>query len=248
MPENYEFSLSELANALLQDFQAVAQNAAQLDNREALEAITLPTNTRDRLQNLSTTVNTHQQQRLNQRQQLFEQRREVLQLGLQQRQQLIAQAAILRHEDLKQPTPGKFVVTGRIVDDATGVGLPNVKIKAFDRDRKFDDLLGTVQTDQDGFYRLEYTAEQFREGGEDAPEVYIQVLDEADEPLYQSPRSVEIKSNNVETLDARISNSEAVPQSKELANQIAQIREKQVSLLAEKQTQIKTRFTGRLLR
>lgn len=238
MPEPNKVSLSQLADALIQDLQEIAAAAAPLETREALEALPLPQRTRKICQGLTTAVNTERQRQDKKDKEAIQRRREALQLGLQQRQLLFDQSVSLRQEKLQRPISGKFVVTGRIVDDETGLGLPNVTVKAFDRDRQYDDFLGTVMTDADGFYRLEYAPEQFQESGENAPEIYVQVVGETDTPLYQSPRSVEIKSAAVETINVRVSSPE-LSKNKARAEQIEKNRSRDRDRLAEKQQRLR---------
>ncbi|MDX1546249.1 MAG: DUF4332 domain-containing protein [Rhodothermales bacterium] len=87
-----------------------------------------------------------------------------------------------------EPAPGTFVVAGRITDDATGAGLAYVRVRAFDLDRRYDDLLGETRTDAAGYYRLEYDAATFDELDE-KPETYVEVLDEDGEVLFTSTKS-----------------------------------------------------------
>ncbi|MEL7357774.1 MAG: carboxypeptidase-like regulatory domain-containing protein [Cyanobacteria bacterium J06560_6] len=234
MPE-LNFSLANLASQIIQDIQTLSQSTSSLENTAQLQAIALPQNTLNQLKTITATVSTEQAQQVQQQQQQFKQRLQTFQSGLQIRQQLIAQTAQRRKDQLSLAVEGKFVVTGRILDQETGAGLPNVKVKAFDYDRQEDDLLGTVVTDADGFYRLEYSAEQFQERGENSPEVYIQALDENEETIFESPKSFNLRAGPVTTLsDTRIS-AIALPKSRAMALKLQQLRTEKLSVLTDKQ-------------
>ena len=54
--------------------------------------------------------------------------------------------------------PKRFIVAGRVTDQTTGHGLPHVRVRATDMDRRHDDVVGEARTDALGYYRIEYTA------------------------------------------------------------------------------------------
>lgn len=99
---------------------------------------------------------------------------------------------------------GGFVVTGRIVDEQEGLGLPNVVVKAFDMDRKYDDLLGETRTDANGYYTIEYSAKTFKDVFDEQPETYIEVLNSDGENIYTSARSFVHKAGEKETINASV--------------------------------------------
>ncbi|MEL7043814.1 MAG: hypothetical protein AAGL66_02180 [Pseudomonadota bacterium] len=93
----------------------------------------------------------------------------------------------------------KFIVAGRITDQETGVGLPNVRVKAFDLDRQQNDKLGNARTDSLGYFRIEYTEADFMDAGEESqPETFIEVLGDDDEIIHTSRQSFVQKAGDVE--------------------------------------------------
>jgi len=114
---------------------------------------------------------------------------------------------------------GRFVVAGHVTDGATGVGLPNLRVRATDLDRKHHDLLGEVRTDAMGYYRIEYTAEQFADSGEGMPEVFIEVFDDQDATIFTSPRSFVMKSGKTEFVAAEVDGAK-VPASRALGGKV----------------------------
>ena len=116
-----------------------------------------------------------------------------------------------RLEEAVQPKPpvvrkkkGSFIVRGRVVDENEGIGLPNVVVKAFDMDRKYDDQLGTTRTDENGYYAIEYSAKTFKDVFDNQPETYIEVLDSEGNSLYTSPRSFVHKAETIEEINASV--------------------------------------------
>ena len=117
-----------------------------------------------------------------------ERRKEMLRVVEERRLRLEAYAG--RTRQLVAAQADKFIVAGRVTDQASGVGLPNVKVSAFDMDRRQDDYLGNARTDALGYFRIEYSAADFRDHGEEPqPETYIQVLGEDGQVLYTSTKS-----------------------------------------------------------
>jgi hypothetical protein len=63
-------------------------------------------------------------------------------------------------------------------------------VRVFDRDRKFDDLLGETETDETGDFFTVYHARDFYEKGENTPELYVMVEDAAGNELFSSRENV----------------------------------------------------------
>ena len=47
------------------------------------------------------------------------------------------------------PVKNKFIVSGKIVDEKTGAGIPNLVVSAFDNDLTFE---RSTRTDENGYY------------------------------------------------------------------------------------------------
>jgi len=246
MPDANLFSIENLTNTLLDDLQAITQSTTPINTRDALKKLTRFQGIQAQITSGQKVLSAEQTQKTEQQKQQFTLRRDNFKVGLQQRQKLIEQVILKRREVLAKPAVDKLVVTGQILDEATGNGLPNVVVKAFDFDRTQDDFLGTALTDSDGFYRLEYQKTQFSERGEGQPEVYIQVQDETEDTIFQSPRSLDNKADAVKVLDARI-NATALPKSRKLASQVSKLRSQRINTLLEKQQGLKIRSTNQLI-
>jgi len=123
---------------------------------------------------------------------------------------------------LRQVVPSgkdRFVVAGRVMDKATGVGLPNLKVNAFDLDRKYDDRLGITRTDALGYFRIEYTSADFKDFGDKMPETYIEIIGEDGGVLFTSPKSFVQKAGKTKFIDAPV-DGEKAPNSRTIADKI----------------------------
>jgi hypothetical protein len=153
--------------------------------------------------------------------------RETHRTRIDKRRSELDETLVLRKKRLEQagkttppvvPTKeGIFIVRGRIVDQNEKIGLPNVVVKAFDMDRKYDDQLGSTLTDENGYYAIEYSAKEFKDVFDKQPETYIEVLDGDGNTLYTSPRSFVHKAGFVEEINATI-DGRRVANQLELAN------------------------------
>uniref|UniRef100_UPI003593184F carboxypeptidase-like regulatory domain-containing protein n=1 Tax=Thiocapsa sp. TaxID=2024551 RepID=UPI003593184F len=68
-----------------------------------------------------------------------------------------------------------FVVTGR-VRDTSGFTLPPLEVRAFDRDLRHEELLGSTRTDTKGSYTITYQQDQFRRAEKAAADLVIRVF------------------------------------------------------------------------
>jgi hypothetical protein len=138
---------------------------------------------------------------------------------------------------------GKFVVAGRIVDES-GTGLPDVRVSAFDLDRKYDDLLGETRTNMMGYYRLEYDESDFEDLPDETPETYIEVLDEEGEQLYTSAKSFFYKADEVEVIDASVDAS-TLPRIQALGEIVSRAIEDQIANLEDRKQVLDSRTSLR---
>lgn len=91
-----------------------------------------------------------------------------------------------------------FVLAGRVTDKTTGVGLSYVGVNG-----KAADLLRGTYTDELGYYRIEFSGADLENLGEEMPEVYIEVLDDKNEPLHKSPK-ISVGAGRSEYFDAAV--------------------------------------------
>jgi hypothetical protein len=79
----------------------------------------------------------------------------------------------------------EWMVFGQVLD-AAGNPAKGLRVRVFDRDRKYDDLLGDTQTDDQGEFSAIYHERDFKESGENLPELYVMVSDNKGTELYSS--------------------------------------------------------------
>jgi hypothetical protein len=68
-----------------------------------------------------------------------------------------------------------YEIVGSVVESESGRAVSGVAVSAFDRDPLFDDPLGEVLCDDAGRFRIVYDERSFRDLGEKAPDVYLNV-------------------------------------------------------------------------
>lgn len=140
----------------------------------------------------------------------FKERREIMEKVVAKRNQRL-EAYAKRGRMVVPKEKDKFIIAGRVVDNKTKTGLPNMRVKAFDLDRKYDDRLGSTRTDALGYFRIDYTADDFKDLGDKTPETYIEVLGKDGEALFTSTKSFIQKANQSEYITAPV-DGEKVPE------------------------------------
>lgn len=130
---------------------------------------------------------------------------------------------VLRRDDLaptrREPKPRKkepndkdiWIGQGRVVDE-NGEGVSGLLVRLFDMDRRYDDKLGAALTNKDGNFQITYRVQDFREGDEPGPDLYLLVTDQEKNVLYTSEETIRFDAGRVETFDIIIANRESDPQ------------------------------------
>jgi len=93
--------------------------------------------------------------------------------------------------------PHEWIVFGTVLnaDNSPASGLT---VRVYDRDRKYDDLLGETETDANGDFSTVYHERDFKETGENLPELYVMVADAQGNQVYSSRDSVRYNSGQSE--------------------------------------------------
>ncbi len=102
-----------------------------------------------------------------------------------------------RASRLPQLKPYEWMVYGH-VQAGDGNAVTGVTVRLFDKDRKYDDVLGFTTTDEFGDFALVFHERAFYEPGENAPELYLKVEDGAGKLLYSSEDNIRYESGRVE--------------------------------------------------
>ncbi|WP_353480360.1 hypothetical protein [Haliscomenobacter sp.] len=69
-----------------------------------------------------------------------------------------------------------FKIKGLIFEKESGLPVAGLRVRAYDKDLLYDDLLGNAITDQNGQFEIEYTERDFQELLEGNPELYLNIL------------------------------------------------------------------------
>jgi 5-hydroxyisourate hydrolase-like protein (transthyretin family) len=104
--------------------------------------------------------------------------------------------------------PNEWIVYGTVVD---GQGKPAVglSVRVFDKDRKYDDLLGDTETDANGDFSSIYHERDFKETGENFPDLYVMVSDASGKVLFSSLDSVRYEAGRLEYFAIRLGATKA---------------------------------------
>ena len=97
----------------------------------------------------------------------------------------------------------EWLAYGRVLD-ANGAPASGLHVRVFDRDRKYDDLLGDTVTDDQGRFAAVYHQRDFAEVRENLPELYVMVEDESGQVVYSSRNAVRFKAGRAEYFEIRL--------------------------------------------
>jgi hypothetical protein len=73
--------------------------------------------------------------------------------------------------------PNEFRIFGVVTELETGRPLPNLVVRAFDRDLIFDDKLGYTNTNDDGQFEIRFGTARFSDLFESRPDLYLRIYD-----------------------------------------------------------------------
>lgn len=75
----------------------------------------------------------------------------------------------------------EFKIIGRIIDQQLKQGISGLRIEAWDKDLFFDDLVGSAESDAEGFFEIRFNEEHFKELITRKPDLYFRlfIADEA---------------------------------------------------------------------
>lgn len=92
-----------------------------------------------------------------------------------------------------------FKIYGYVLQKETWLGIPNLTIKAIDKDLFFDDLLGTAITDQNGYFEIIYDRKDFKELFFDRrPDIYLVIKNKKRQIIFTSQDSIVYNADTTE--------------------------------------------------
>ncbi len=107
-----------------------------------------------------------------------------------------------------KPRPNEWLVFGSVVD-AKGSPAAGLSVRVFDKDRIYDDLLGETETDESGDFSVIYHERDFKEKGENLPDLYVMVSDLSGKLLYSSRDNVRYEAGRSEYFAIRLGKGRA---------------------------------------
>jgi hypothetical protein len=243
--EGSGFSISGIMQQLLDDLLKWLQDQPKVEAHEDLAAITLPGAIGDAVRVVDDHIRTERTRVLEEHQRRLRGDLDALDQALNERQRRLQTLSEHIRERTLARAEGKFVVAGRIVDE-NGAGLTGVRVRAFDLERKHEDLLRETGTDMMGYYRLEYDESDFKDLADKKPEMYIEVLDEESQQIHTSTEGLIHKAGEVGVIDVTLDASK-VPRSQALSEMITRLMADQVRSLEHRKQALDSRMALRLI-
>lgn len=96
-----------------------------------------------------------------------------------------------------------WIVRGRVTDENER-GIKGLMVSLFDKDHRYDDKLGAELTGKNGEFKMTYRTQDFREGNEPGPDLYLTVRDKDGNILYTSEKAVRYDAGREEVFDITI--------------------------------------------
>ena len=85
----------------------------------------------------------------------------------------------------------EFKISGIVRELESGIVLPDLLVRAYDKDFLYDDLLGNTITDNEGRFEIKYAGSDFKELFDKRPDIYFKIMDLAGKTvLYTTSDSV----------------------------------------------------------
>jgi hypothetical protein len=106
----------------------------------------------------------------------------------------------------------EYIVFGRVTYGESNRPAVGVRVTAMDADLLFDDMLGQDRTDEEGQYKITYTAVEFRDLFEAAPDIYLRVHDEEGRLLTTTRDSVIRNAGQVQEIHVQLPGAGPEPQ------------------------------------
>jgi len=98
-----------------------------------------------------------------------------------------------------------FKITGTVKVAETGVGLPGLFVKAYDKDILFDDLLGSAITGEGGRFEIISELKDFRDFFDVKPDIYLKVYTrDGKKQLHAVDKGIRWNAGRMEDFDVRI--------------------------------------------
>jgi hypothetical protein len=142
------------------------------------------------LQQLATTANQVLDKVIRSEQQQFDQESRINEEYL----------AALQQNKTPRDRKNNYILRGQVLREDTQEPLIGLLVKATDRDVRYDDFLGLAITDQDGRFEIDFGNKDFKESGENLPEVILEVGIDRQTTLYKTDTPLAIRPQEPATM------------------------------------------------
>jgi hypothetical protein len=88
-----------------------------------------------------------------------------------------------------RPKPNEWSVYGQ-VQDHTGKAVASVRVRLFDKEHKYDDVLGFTTTDKSGEFSFTFHERVLTRAGEKPPELFLRVEDRRGQEIFSTKESI----------------------------------------------------------
>jgi len=98
-----------------------------------------------------------------------------------------------------------FKIQGRVVERESNRAIAGVRVRAYDKDLLFDDVLGDATTDGSGEFSITYSKKDFSELFETRPDLYFLVFDQGGErAIHSTADHVRWNADRIETVEIKV--------------------------------------------
>lgn len=110
-----------------------------------------------------------------------------------------------------------YKLTGRVLAQESKEPLSGLKVRAYDKDLLYDDLLGSAVTNEQGEFAMEFTEKDFSELFESKPDIYLAIYSNTFEPIYDTSDCVRWGASESEHFEVLIP-QDCLPDTPDLSN------------------------------
>ncbi len=101
------------------------------------------------------------------------------------------------------PPPATWEVKGKITDENDN-GIKDLTVSLYDKENRFDDILGSTVTSEDGTFVFTYPTGKLQDLIKANPDIYLKVLDKKGNSIYQSKKPVKCEPGRIEVFNIEI--------------------------------------------
>lgn len=113
------------------------------------------------------------------------------------------------------PKKETWLVEGRVIyEDKTP--LVGAKVSAYDKDVSIDDTIGSALTNSKGRFKIEYNPQEFREGKETGPDLYLEVSDPQGKKIHSTIDELRENASPKETYTIVVKSKDKIDPNKTL--------------------------------